>query len=80
MEAAHFAARYYPEARTFVDRKSAGRRRVLGLKALASKLCRASYFVMREGVQFDPNRLFGSTARSRSGSRGARVGAVSRQV
>jgi transposase len=80
MEAAHFAARYYPEAGTFVDRKSAGRRRVLGLKALASKLCRASYFVMREGVEFDPKRLFGSSARSGSGSPGVGVGAVSRQA
>jgi transposase len=80
MEAAHFAARYHPEARAFVDRKSAGRRRVLGLKALASKLCRATYFVMREGVAFDPKRLFGSSARSGSGSRVLGVGAVNPQV
>ena len=80
MEAAHFAARFYPEARAFVDRKSAGHRRVLGLKALASKLCRASYFVLRDGVEFDPKRLFGSSVRSRSESRPFGVGAVSRQV
>jgi transposase len=80
MEAAHFAARYHPEARAFVDHKSAGRRRVLGLKALASKLCRASYFVMRDGVEFDPKRLFGSSARSGSGSRVLGVGAVNPQV
>lgn len=80
MEAAHFAARYHAEARAFVDRKSAGRRRVLGLKAPASKLCRASYFVMREGVEFDPKRLFGSSARSGSGSRVNGVGAVNPQV
>jgi transposase len=80
MEAAHFAYRYYPQARAFVDRKTVRGHRVLGLKALASKLCRASYFVMRDQVEFDPERLFGSTGRSRPDSRTVRVGVQSRQI
>jgi transposase len=80
MEAAHFACRYYPSARSFVDRKTVRGHRVLGLKALASKLCRASYFVLRDQVEFDPNRLFGSTGRSRPESRTIGVGVQSRQI
>ena len=69
MEAAHFACRYYHSAQAFVDCKTLRGHRVLGLKALASKLCRASYFVLRDQVEFDPKRLFGSTAGSRPESR-----------
>ena len=79
MEAAHFACRYYPPAQAFVDRKTMRRHRVLGLKALASKLCRASYFVLRDQVEFDPKRLFGSAGGSRLESRQIGVGAGSRQ-
>jgi transposase len=67
-EAAVFASRYYEPARRFVERKSASGGRYLGLKALAHKLCRASYYVMREPVDFDPNRLFGSVSGSGQGN------------
>ena len=80
MEAAHFAGRYYPPAQAFVDRKTVQGHRVLGLKALASKLCRASYFVLRDQVEFDPKRVFGSTGGSRPESRPIRVGPQSRQI
>jgi transposase len=80
MEAAHFACRYYPQAQAFVDRKTVRGHRVLGLKALASKLCRASYFVLRDQVEFDPKRLFGSAGGSRPESRPMGVGVQSRQV
>jgi transposase len=80
MEAAHYAARYYPPATAFVDRKSVGCRRVLGLKALAAKLCRATYFVLRDGVEFDPKRLFGSAGRSGSQNPPFGVGVPSRLV
>jgi len=80
MEAAHFASRYYPPAQSFVKRKSQRGHRVLGLKALASKLCRASYFVLRDQVEFDPNRLFGSSSGTRPENRLLGVGQSSRQI
>jgi transposase len=80
MEAAHFACRYYPQAKSFVDRKAQRGKRVLGLKALASKLSRATYFVLRDQVEFDPMRLFGSTSGSKSENRAVGVGQPSRQV
>jgi len=60
VEAAHFAARFYDRAQAFVARKTAQVNRALALKALANKLCRASYYVMRDGVEFEPTQLFGS--------------------
>jgi transposase len=64
-EAAQYASRYYPPAHAFIERKMAQRGRVLALRALASKLCRASYYVLRDQEEFDPSRLFGSPDRSK---------------
>jgi transposase len=63
-EAAQYASRYYSQAHAFVERKTAQGGRYLGWRALASKLCRASYYVLRDEVEFDPIRLFGSARRS----------------
>jgi transposase len=60
VEAANYAARYYRPAQTFVSRKTSQTNRALAIKALANKLCRASYYVMRDQVKFEPSRLFGS--------------------
>ena len=59
VEAGNFAARFYPEARRFVDRKKAKSNRALAIKALGHNLARASYYVMRDRVEFDAKRLFG---------------------
>jgi len=59
VEAANYAARFYPEAQAFVQRKTARANRTLAIKALGHKLARASYYVMRDQVEFDPARLFG---------------------
>jgi len=60
VEAANYAARSYRQAQAFVQRKTAQVNRALAIKALANKLCRASYWVMKEQVKFEPARLFGS--------------------
>jgi transposase len=60
VEAANYAAHSYRQAQVFVERKTAQVNRALAIKALANKLCRASYWVMKEQVQFEPARLFGS--------------------
>lgn len=60
VEAANFAMRYYPEARRFYQRKRAKGNAVLAIKALAHKLARACYYVMRDQVKFEPSKLFGS--------------------
>ena len=59
VEAANFASRFYPQAHRFIQRKRAKGNHTLAVKALGHKLARASYYVMRDQVEFDPARLFG---------------------
>ena len=59
VEAANFATRYCPKAKRFYQRKSAQTNNIVATKALAHKLARASYFVMRDRVGYEPERLFG---------------------
>ena len=52
VEAANFAIRFNEQAKRFYQRKAAKRNRVVALKAVAHKLARASYSVMRAQVPF----------------------------
>ncbi|MGZ8159955.1 MAG: IS110 family RNA-guided transposase [Methylobacter sp.] len=58
IEAANFAIRFNEQAKRFYQRKAAKRNRVVALKAVAHKLARASYYVMRDQVPFDSTKLF----------------------
>lgn len=58
MEAANFAIRFYEPANRFYQRKSAKSNVIVARKALAHKLARASYYVMRDNVPFRPDQLF----------------------
>jgi len=58
VEAAHFAARFCPEAKRFYDKKKAKTNGAVATKALAHKLARATYHVLKNGVPFDVNRCF----------------------
>jgi len=59
VEAAHFAARHSPELRAWYQRKAAKTQRVVAIKAVANKLAKACFFLLRDGVQFDVKRLVG---------------------
>jgi transposase len=58
VEAAHYAIRFYPEAKRFYDRKAARTLPVVAIKAIAHKLARASYHVLHDQQPFDPKRVF----------------------
>lgn len=58
VEAANYAAMYYEPARQFVQRKTAQVNRTLAIKALAHKLAKASYYIIRDQVPFEPDKLF----------------------
>lgn len=58
VEAATFSSRYNAQARKFYQRKSAKTKPVVAKKALANKLARACYYIMRDQVPFDNERLF----------------------
>jgi len=58
VEAANFANRFYPEVQSFYNSKKAKKNGVVAIKALSNKLARASYYVMRDQVPYDPRKLF----------------------
>lgn len=58
VEAAQYARRFLPAAKTWHDRKVRATNPVLAIKALACKLCKAGYYVMRDDTPFDAQRLF----------------------
>jgi transposase len=59
VEAANFAVRHSPELRAWYQRKAARTQRVIALKALANKLSKACYFILRDGVELDVKKLVG---------------------
>ena len=61
MEAAQFAIRFQPAAQRFYQRKLAKSRHntVLARKAVAHKLSRACYYLMRDRVPYEATKAFG---------------------
>jgi transposase len=59
IEAANMARRWCPEARRFHDRKRAKTNAIVATKALAHKLARACYHMLKTGEPFDMKRCFG---------------------
>jgi transposase len=57
-EAAEFARRYDEQARSYYTRKMRKTNVVVARSALAHKLSRAAYYLMRDQVPFMPERLF----------------------
>lgn len=58
IEAANFARRYCPEAKRFYERKKARTNGIVATKALAHKLARACYHMLKETKPFDVKRCF----------------------
>ena len=52
VEAANFFKRHHSEANRFYQKKAQRTKEVVAIKALAHKLARASYFIMRDQVDF----------------------------
>jgi transposase len=59
VEAANHAIRTCPKAQGFFQRKMSKRNRVLATKAVANKLTKATYYIMRDQLAFDAAKLFG---------------------
>jgi transposase len=58
VEAANFAIRFSPSAQAFYQKKMAKTNGIVAIKALGNKLARASYYIMRDQVSYDPEKLF----------------------
>ena len=57
-EAAHHAKKYEPLAKRYFDRKRSRSHQMVAARALANKMARACYRVMRDQVPFDASRTF----------------------
>jgi transposase len=58
IQAAHLATRFCPEAKRFYERKKAKGNTALATKALAHKLARACYYILKQREPFDVTRCF----------------------
>ena len=59
VEAANFAIRYNDTVKKYYQRKLAKTHAVIAKKAVAHKLARACFYVLRDQVEFDVNTAFG---------------------
>lgn len=59
IEAANFMRRHCPAAKAWYQRKLLRTKKVVATKALAAKIAKACYYVMRDQVDFEPKLLFG---------------------
>ncbi len=59
VEAANFAIRFHQPVKSYYQRKLAKTNRVVAIKTIANKLSKACFFILRDGVEFDMNKLFG---------------------
>ena len=57
-EASDYSRRLHPEPRAYYQRKRQKTNAVVAHSALAHKLARAAYYVMRDQVPFDSEKLF----------------------
>ena len=58
-EAAHFAVRFQPDAKRWYEKKRSRTCALVAIRALAHKLARAAYYMIRDQAPYEPKRLFG---------------------
>jgi transposase len=58
VEAANFAVRYNAKIKSFYQKKKAKTNGIVAIKAVAHKLCRACYYIMKDQVAFDVSKAF----------------------
>jgi len=57
-EVAHYMVRFNDKAKRFYERKKAKRNGIVAIRAIAHKLARAVYYVLKNKQPFDINRVF----------------------
>jgi transposase len=58
VEAANFAIRFNAKIKSFYQRKKSRTNRIVAIKAVAHKLCRACYYIIKDQVAFDVAKAF----------------------
>ena len=58
VEAANFAIRFNSRIKSFYQKKKSKSHAIVAIKAVAHKLCRACYYIMKDEVPFDITKAF----------------------
>jgi transposase len=58
VEAANFAIRYNSKIKSFYQKKKSKSHTIVAIKAVAHKLCRACYHIIKDQVAFDVTKAF----------------------
>jgi transposase len=58
VEAANFAIRFNSRIKSFYQKKKSKRNAIVAIKAVAHKLCRACYYIIKDQVAFDVTKAF----------------------
>ena len=58
VEAANFAIRFNSRIKSFYQKKKSKSNAIVGIKAVAHKLCRACYHIIKDQVAFDVAKAF----------------------
>ena len=66
LEAAHKCRRFCPQAEAFYKRKTAKTNKIVAIKALAHKLARACFYMMKDNIEFDVGKIFGTPVKTLS--------------
>lgn len=61
VEAANFAIRNCPPAKSFYQKKASKTNKIVATKALANKIARACYYILRDQEEFKIEKVFGKT-------------------
>jgi transposase len=69
VEAANFAVRFSAKIKSFYQRKKAKTNGISAIKAVAHKLCRACYYIMKDQVAFNAHRTKCDIDRLKTGAR-----------
>jgi transposase len=72
VEAAHFACRHDEDCRRFYDRKKQQTNPIIATKALACKLAKAAWHVMKDDAPYDATRVFGPRGKEDFGETGCK--------
>ena len=67
IEAANFMKRFSPRAQVFYQKKVGQTNKIVAAKALAHKIARACFYILRDNVPFDEVKMFCNTKRCDNG-------------
>lgn len=80
VEAANFCKRFSPEAQKYYKKKAYKTNKIIAIKALAHKIARACYYIIKDNVQFDETKMFNLPSKDKGCSSEPKTGLDSEPI